>query len=152
MEKKDDKSKIRYDKSKVEKIDWKLMMRLRIYLLVMFAILAVIIFEVINGTFSIQWALVGILIGLVVGTIVTRMYNLSWDEETNSVIGEMDSIGVVILLGYLIWEFTKSNFLGYWVEGSILSAIILGITAGSMLARVLRNKRSIEQILKALEI
>jgi hypothetical protein len=152
MEKKDNQSKIRYDTSKVEKIDHKLMMRLRIYLIVMFAILAVIVIEVIDGTFSIQWALIGILIGLVVGTIVTRMYNLSWDEESNSVIGEMDSIGIVILVGYLIWEFTKSNFLGYWVEGSILSAIILGITAGSMFARVVSNKRNINQILESLEI
>jgi hypothetical protein len=77
---------------------------------------------------------------------------LSWDEESKSVIGEMDSIGIVILGGYLIWELTKSHFLGYWVEGSILSAIILGITAGSIFARVLSNKRNIEQILKALEI
>ena len=65
MEKKDDTSKIRYDKSKVEKINPKLIMRLRIYLLVMVSILAVILFEVVEGTFSIQWALVGILIGLV---------------------------------------------------------------------------------------
>jgi hypothetical protein len=68
------------------------------------------------------------------------------------VIGEMDSISIVILVGYLIWELTKSHFLGYYVQGSILSAIILGITASSMFARVVSNKRNIEQILEALEI
>lgn len=152
MEKKDNKSKIRYDNSKIEKIDRKLVMRLRIYLIVMITIFAVIVIEVVQGRFIIQWALVGILVGLLVGTIVTRMYNLSWDEESNTVIGKMDGIGIVILVGYLIWEFTKSDFLGYWVQGSILSAIILGITVGSMLARLVSNKRSIEQILTALEI
>lgn len=144
--------KMRYDKSKVEKIDKRLLTRLRIYLIVMILMLIVITFEVLRGVFSIQWALVGILIGLIVGTIVSRMYNLSWDEEDHRVIGEIDSIGVIILLGYLIWEFSKSQFLGYWVEGNILFAIILGITAGSMLARVLCNKRNMEQILEAIEI
>jgi hypothetical protein len=118
----------------------------------MITIFAVIVIEVVQGRIIIQWALVGILIGLLVGTIVTRMYNLSWDEESNTVVGKMDGIGIVILVGYLIWEFTKSYFLGYWVQGSILSAILLGITAGSMLARVVSNKRNIEQILIALEI
>ncbi len=152
MDKKDNKSKIRYDNSKIEKIDRKLVMRLRIYLIVMITIFAVIVIEVVQGRFIIQWALVGILVGLLVGTIVTRMYNLSWDEESNTVVGKMDGIGIVILVGYLIWEFTKSDFLGYWVQGSVLSAILLGITAGSMLARLVSNKRSIEQILIALEI
>lgn len=152
MEKKDDQSKIRYDRSKIEKIDPKLIKRLRIYLVVLFAILAVITFEVLTGQFSIQWALVGIVIGFMIGIIVSRMYNISWDEETNTVVGEIDRIGVVILVGYLIWEITKSNFLGYWFEGNILFAIILGITAGSMLARILSNKRNIEQILEALEL
>jgi heme/copper-type cytochrome/quinol oxidase subunit 4 len=151
MRKGSDESKIRYDKSK-EKIDPKLITRLRIYLIVMFIILAVIAFEVLKGQFSIQWTLVGIIIGFLIGIIVSRMYNLSWDEETNTVIGEIDKIGAVILIVYLVWEITKSNFLGYWVEGSALFALILGITAGSMLARVLRNKRRIEQILEALEI
>jgi hypothetical protein len=112
--------------------------------------LFVIVFEVLRGIFSIQWALIGVLIGLVVGTIVSRMYSLSWDEETNTVIANMDRIGVIILVAYLIWEFTKSQFFGYWVEGNTLFAIILGITAGSMLVRVLSNKRNIELILEAL--
>lgn len=144
--------KMRYDKSKVEKIDKRLLTRLRIYLIVMILMLIVITFEVLRGVFSIQWALVGILIGLIVGTIVSRMYNLSWDEEDHRVIGEIDSIGVIILLGYLIWEFSKSQFLGYWVEGNTLFAIIIGITAGSMLARICSNKRNMEQILEAIEI
>jgi hypothetical protein len=145
-------SKIRYEKSKVEKIDKKLIRRLRYYFIVMIVILVVIAFEVLEGQFSVQWALLGIVIGFGIGIIVSRMYNLSWDAETNTVISEVDKIGAVILVGYLLWELTKSHFLGYWVTGSILFAVILGITAGSMLARVLSNKRNIDQILEALDI
>jgi hypothetical protein len=136
------------NESKTQKIDQRLIKRLRIYLIVMLVMLAVIVFEVSQGVFSIQWALVGVLIGLVVGAIVSRVYSLSWDEETNNVIGEIDWIGVVILVGYLIFILTKSYFLGYEVQGATLFAVILGITAGTMLGIVLSTKRGIEKILK----
>jgi hypothetical protein len=50
-------------------------------------------------------------------------------------------------VAYLIFIFTKSQFLGYAVEGANLFAIILGITTGTMLGRVLTTKHGIEQIL-----
>jgi hypothetical protein len=135
-----------------EKVDRRLMVRLRIYIVVMLALLVVIVFEVLQGKFSIQWVLVGILIGLGIGIIVSRVYNLSWDEESNNVIGTIDGIGAVILLSYLLFVFTKMDVMGYWVEGNTLFAIILGITTGTMMGRVLTTKRGIEKILKALEI
>jgi len=135
-----------------QSVDRRLIVRLRIYIIVMILLLAVIIYEVVQGTFVIQLPIVGIIIGLFVGIIVSRMYNLSWDEETNNVIGEIDRIGAVILVGYLIFIFTKSYFLGYYVQGTYLFAIILGITAGTMLGRVLATSRGINQILKALKI
>ena len=135
-----------------QSVDRRLIVRLRIYIIVMILLLAVIIYEVVQGTFVIQLPIVGIIIGLFVGIIVSRMYNLSWDEETNNVIGEIDRIGAVILVVYLIFIFTKSYFLGYYVQGTYLFAIILGITAGTMLGRVLATSRGINQILKALKI
>ena len=125
-----------------QSVDRRLIVRLRIYIIVMILLLAVIIYEVVQGTFVIQLPIVGIIIGLFVGIIVSRMYNLSWDEETNNVIGEIDRIGAVILVGYLIFIFTKSYFLGYYVQGTYLFAIILGITAGTMLGRVLATSEA----------
>ncbi|MDP3067011.1 MAG: hypothetical protein Q8N08_09775 [Methanobacteriaceae archaeon] len=118
----------------------------------MLVLLAVIIFEVVQSRFSIQLAIGGISIGLVVGIIVSRTYHLSWDEETNKVIGQIDWIGAVILVSYLIFVFTKTDVVGYWKEGTSLFAIIIGITAGTMLGRVLGTKRGINKILEALKI
>jgi hypothetical protein len=144
--------KKRSEKPKNQYIDKRIITRLRIYLVVMLVMLAVILFEVIQGSFSILLAIGGIIIGLGVGTIVSRTYNLSWDQETNNVISQIDWIGAIILVCYLIFIFTKTQFLGYWVQGSPLFAIILGITAGTMLGRVMGTKRSINAILQALEI
>lgn len=72
-----------------QSIDRRLIVRLRIYIIVMLFMFAVIVYEVLQGRFSIQFAISGIIFGLVVGIIVSRMYNLSWDEEANNVIGSM---------------------------------------------------------------
>jgi len=144
--------KKRKESSITQKVDPRIITRLRIYFIVMIILLVIIIFEVFQGTFNILWPFLGILIGLVIGIIVSRMYNLGWEEESNNVVGNIDFIGAVILVCYLIFIFTKAQFLGYWVQGNTLFAIILGITAGTMLGRVLGTKKGIEKILKALEI
>ena len=92
-----------------------------------------------------------ILLGLVVGIIVSRMYRLSWDEEAGQVISNMDWIGVIILVFYIIFILTRTLLVGYWVQGAPYFAIILTITAGVMIGRVLGTRQGIHKILKDLE-
>ena len=127
-------------------------MRLRIYTAVMIIMLAVIAFEVLQHTVTISLAVCGIIIGLMIGTVVSRMYRLSWDEETSHIIGCIDRIGATILVFYLIFVLTRAHFLGYWMQGAPLLALILSITSGTMLGRVISTKKGIKKILKALKI
>lgn len=135
-----------------EYLDKRLITRLRIYTIVMVVMLVIIAFEVLKGIFSIPWAIGGILIGMGIGTIVSRMYRLSWDDETNNVIGRIDWIGAIILVCYLIFVFTRARYLGYWVQGAPLLALILSITSGTMLARVMSTRHGINKILESLKI
>ncbi len=132
--------------------DKRLIFRLRIYTLVMIFMLLVISGEVLSGTFSVAWALGGILIGLGVGTLATRMYRLSWDEDTSHVISRIDWIGGIILICYLTFVFTRTYYLSYWVQGAPLMGIIFSITAGTMLGRVLGTRRGINKVLKTWHI
>ena len=133
-------------------LDKRLIFRLRIYTLVMIFMLLVISGEVLSGTFSVAWALGGILIGLGVGTLATRMYRLSWDEDTSHVISRIDWIGGIILICYLTFVFTRTYYLSYWVQGAPLMGIIFSITAGTMLGRVLGTRRGINKVLKTWHI
>ncbi len=114
--------------------------------------LAVIAYEILNDSVSIAWALGGILIGVGVGTLVSRMYRLSWDEKTNHVIGRIDWIGAIILICYLIFTFTRTSYLSQYIQGTLLSALILSINAGTMLGRVITTDHGIKKILRALNI
>ena len=133
-------------------LDPRIIRRLRIYTAVMIIMLAVISFEVLQNTLTISLAVCGILIGLVVGTLASRMYRLSWDDETSHVIGRIDGIGAAVLVFYLVFIFTRTHFLGYWVQGAPLLSLILSITAGTMLGRVMSTRKGIKKILKALKI
>jgi hypothetical protein len=113
---------------------------------------AAIVVEVLAGRFGLAYALIGVCVGLVIGIIVSRSRHLSWDEETNSVIGRIDWIGAILLMCYLVFVFTKSYFLGFYVQGGALFALLLGLTAGTMLGRVLATRRGINKLLQVLEI
>lgn len=130
----------------------RLIMRLRIYSAVMIIMMVIIAFEVLQHTVNISLAACGIVIGFVIGTLVSRMYHLSWDEDTSHVIGRIDGIGAAILVFYLIFVFTRAHFLGYWMQGAPLLAFILSITSGTMLGRVMSTRKGINKILKALKI
>lgn len=130
----------------------RLIMRLRIYSAVMIIMVVVITFEVLQHTVAISLAACGIIIGFVIGTVVSRMYRLSWEEETSHVIGRIDGIGAAILVFYLIFVFTRAHFLGYRMQGAPLLALILSITAGTMLGRVMSTRKGIKKILKALKV
>jgi hypothetical protein len=141
------------DKSLVtQHMDKRLILRLRIYTIVMIIMLIIISYEVLQGTFSILMAIGGIIICMAVGTIVSRVYSLSWDEKTSDVIGRIDGIGAVILVCYLIFIFTRARYLGYWVQGAPLFAFIFSITAGTMLTRVMSTRHGINKILRAVNI
>jgi hypothetical protein len=135
-----------------EYIDDRLIKRLRIYLSIMAIMIVVIISEILMGNFSIAWALGGILVGLGVGVLISRMYRLSWDEETNNVIGRIDWIGAIILIIYLIFVFSRTYYLSYWVQGTPLLALVFSITAGTMLGRVMSTEHGIKKILTALNL
>jgi uncharacterized membrane protein len=144
--------KARKERPKRQYIEDRLIKRLRIYLIVMLVIFAVIVIEILAGRFDITFALIGVLIGLVIGIIISRSYRLSWDVETNNVIGRIDWIGAILLVCYLVFVFTKSYFLGFYVQGGQLFALLLGITAGTMLGRILGTSHGINKLLQTLEI
>ena len=144
--------KERKEHPKRQYVEDRLIRKLRIYLIVTLVLFAAIVIEVLEGRFGIASVLIGVLIGLVIGIIISREYHLSWDEETNSVIGHIDWIGAVLLVCYLIFALTKSYFLGFYVQGASLFAIVLGITAATMLGRIVGTRRGINKLLKTLEI
>lgn len=134
-----------------EYLDKKIFNRLRILTILSILLLAISIYEVAFNGFNIIYALISIVSGLCVGTVVSRMYHLSWDTETNQVVSNMDLLGAIIFFSYILFNIFRSILVGYWTEGTTYTGIIISITAGVMVGRIMGTKHSITRIKEDLE-
>lgn len=135
-----------------EFMDTKLVNKLRLYTVIMIIMAVIVIAEVLRSKFSPELAVIGFISGMVVGIFVARMYKLSWDETANNVTGTVDVIGGIILVLYLTYIFTRSYYLGQWVQGVQLFAFLLSMTAGTMFGRVINTRHDAYKILRAIKI
>ena len=133
-------------------IDRRLIVRLRLYCITCLVMLGVIVVEIVRHKIGVTLAAGGIAIGLVLGIVVSRMYRLSWDEQTTKVVAQIDWIGGGILGLYITFIFFRDWLFGHWLQGSTLVEFGLCISAGLMLGRVLGARRGISVTLQALGI
>lgn len=133
-------------------IDRKLYRRLRRFCIICLAMIGVIMVDVLRNIIGIQLAIGGILIGIAIGVVVSRMYHLSWDEQNTKVVAQIDWIGTVILVLYMIFILCRDWFFGHWVQTATIAAFGISISAGSMLGRIFSTRRNIYKTLQALGI
>ena len=92
------------------------------------------------------WGFVG---GLSVGLLFAkRMHLVSWNSTINKAVTRMDSIGIVILVLYVVFAITRHWIFSYWFKGTSLSACTLSIAAGGLLGRFFTTRNQIRRILK----
>ncbi len=132
-------------------LDKHLVTRLRGLIILSIVLIAAIIFEVVISGFNVLLAICNVLLGLFVGIFVSRMYHLSWDSETYHVVSNMDWIGAFIFAFYIIFIVGRSIIVGYWVHGTTYFGIVISITAGVMIGRLLGTRHSLIRIKNDLE-
>lgn len=132
-------------------LDRRLFTRIRLLLLLSAVLLVAGVYEILKITYILPYAVIGLILGYLVGIVVSRMFHLSWDEETNQVISNMDWIGAIVFLFYIIFIIARTLYVGQWVQGAPYFAIILTTTAGVMMGRVMGTRHGIKKILGDLE-
>jgi heme/copper-type cytochrome/quinol oxidase subunit 4 len=132
-----------------EHIDRRLLLRLRAYFILMLIEFAIIVYEVLLGSVALTSALFFGAVGLIIGIIMTRRFHLSWDEKTNTVAGSTDAIGVIILVCYLIFVFSKPDILGLYEQGHQLLVALLALSAGTQLGRIIGTRRGVIKLQRA---
>lgn len=78
------------------------------------------------------WLLVGIAGGLVIGLIATRMHITSWDKSAKTVVSQMDSVGIFVLITYILYAIFSDEL----VEMGIKNAAAAGLVVTSMAVTV----------------
>lgn len=131
-------------------MDKKIIKRLKGYRGIALILLAAVAIEVILGYFDLFLALLGILAGVVIGILSNRIFHLHWDEDSQQVISNMDRLGVLVLLLYLLVVIYRRFFLENYFEGAPLLILTLSIIAGTMIGRLLTTIVLVKKILRSL--
>jgi len=134
-------------KNHIDKIDKKLIRRIRMLAIILFAMTTVLVYEILTSYINILWVLVGVTFGFIVGIIVGRMFSIEWHEESNKVVGRLDIIGGVILVVYIALSIAKHWIFAHWFVGSILTAFTISFIEGVMIGRIFSLRFQIERVL-----
>ncbi len=127
----------------------KLLLRLRRLALFFIIVTAILIYEISKNYIAGILALAGFLIGFIIGFIVAkRMHKITWDVEASKVVGKMDTIGIIILVIYLLFAISRRWFFSHWLEGHALGAFVLSISCGAIISRLWFIRQKIREVLK----
>lgn len=124
-------------------------MRVRIYALIFLVMTVVVVVDtIVIGPRSILPALACVAGGIVVGLVASRMLSLSWDAVSGTVVGRLDVIGGIVLVGYLAFSIFRGDLLDLWYDGPVLAVAGLAALAGAMAGQVLGTSRGVGAVLR----
>lgn len=127
----------------------KLLFRLRRLAFFFLVATAILLYEIFNNFIAAYFAVGGFFIGFTIGYVVgNRMHKISWDAEASKVVGKMDTIGIIILVVYILFAITRKWIFSHWLEGQALSAFVLSISCGAIISRLWFIRRKIREALK----
>jgi len=138
-------------KSFKEHVHPSLKRRIKIFMVIGAIMLAVMATDIVQGTLSIELALISIVLGGIVGFVTSRIFHLSWSHDGNRVVGRIDTVGWAVLALYIAFEIGRSFFFQEWVPASA-TAVTFAFVASALITRVLGLRGRIIEILKKEQI
>jgi len=133
-------------------VDKKLRFRVRLYSIISLVMLGIAAYEIFIKILPLPFAVAGIFLGLFGGIISARMYHLSWSKDAKKIVSRLDTVGIIILVCYLVFVLIRSRLIGYFVAAPMVGAVGFSTTAGIMIGRVIGTRNAIIEILKEREI
>jgi len=79
------------------------------------------------------------------------MYKIFWHEEQEKVVSQLDTIGVFILIAFIIIEVGKNWVFGHWLEGTELNTFGLIFITGVLQGRLLAMLFTIRKVLESMK-
>src|SRR6478735_1895275 len=96
-------------RSHAKHIDKRLRFRLRLYFFISLVLIAVLVFNIGRGTLRIESGITALLIGIGLGIMTSRMFRISWDKDAQKVVSRLDMYGIIILIGYVLFEIFREK-------------------------------------------
>lgn len=132
---------------KTEKLDKKLIRKIKFLILFLVLMSGALIYETALSEISYLFVLIGLIIGVSTGIIVGRMFNIEWHEEKEKVIAHLDIIGIIILVIYGAVSIARHWIFAHWFAGLKLTAFTFSFAEGVMIGRIISFQFNINKVL-----
>lgn len=130
-------------------VDRAIRVRVRVYALIFLVMAVVVVVDtVVVGRRAILPVLACLAGGVAVGAVASRMFALSWDSVSGTVVGRLDAVGVVILVAYLAFTLLRGRLLGLWFDGPVLGVAGLAALTGVVFGQVVGTGRGVRRVLR----
>jgi hypothetical protein len=140
-------------KKKIKKIkkhvDSKIIFRARMYGLIFLIMIGFLMYDLIVGVLALHLLIAGFALGIVIGMFASRMFQLTWDHDSQKIIARFDAVGIAILVLYILFSFFRNNLITTVIHGPAVGAVGLAIISGSFLGQLIGMRNGVKGILKA---
>jgi hypothetical protein len=130
-----------------DKVDKKLIIRQRLFFLIILVLVTIGIVNVSTGKISVFIALSGFVVTTLIGLGLSRMFKIFWHQEKEKVISQLDTMGVILLILYISIKLGRNWIFGHWLSGSTLTTFGLIILTGLLFGRFLGTLIRINKVL-----
>ena len=122
--------------------------RVAIYVAIFVVTTVVVVVESVGvGSASLLPVLACMVGGLLAGVLASRMFAINWDTVSGRVIGRVDALGVVILVGYAVLQILRGSLVDLWWDGPVVAPAALAALAGAMAGQAIGTRRGVIRIL-----
>ena len=129
-------------------VDKKLKRRILIYIILAAIILGIALYEAWIAQYF-WWYIVGLWGGAVMlGVLFARIFHIRWDEDQELITSKIDRVGIVVLVFYILFAFSRRFIIQEFIHGHAkFIAIYMALASGVMFGRFVGIYRSIRKLL-----
>jgi hypothetical protein len=126
----------------------RVLIQLVIFCLVSLGLLVAVSYDAIAGEIGLWLVAAGLIVGGVVGYLVSKIFKLSWHEDTSKVVMSIDKMGFVLIGVYVLFRIFGEQLLGEYIHGAALTALTFAFLCGILLGRFISIWGGVTRILK----
>ncbi len=131
-----------------DNVDKKLLIRQGIFVVIITILIVISVMNIVNGKIAILLASSGFFLATALGLVMSRMFKIFWHEEKEKVVSQLDALGTVFLIVYILLEVGRKWIFQHWLSGAELNAFGLILLAGLLLGRFVGTGIQIKQVLE----
>lgn len=134
------------------KIHRQLKLRLIFYFCVLCIALAIAIYHILQDWVNVFFPAIGLFLGIVIGVYLSRIHKITWDKRAKKVISQMDTIGILMFIVYVVFTIYREQIIDQFIHGPAVVAVSFSLLAGIMYGRISGVQGKIKEVFREQKI